>query len=558
MGSYKFLRWDNALKQCMDAKKKGAADAKANRWKGDPLLLNQEAHELPPEKQREALDMAEEASPELRTKLAPMWKYCFVQWHVYDAGLEAIEKNQPLRDGLNDPLLLKDVDALKAFSESGELQKAKTAEKWTWELLEPHAPAGTIQPWNEATAAPLLKVGRAERREGVAAFAQGHYARALEHFCRGLRLVARAPAVTEGPQAKLRGDLYKNKAAAALKLQMKRTALRAADCALAIDGQDPKAWYRKSCALQALGRTEESRSALSLAGVGEAPQEVQGGPVLTLRDNGPGLGFDYDTTEVEELYPRYHPTLEQIVFAEVGIDSVVAVDMVMHIQAELRDVPIPLTLVFDCPTVVQAVAVLLERLQAGDDPRVRAKLNVTVWRAMCRALGSDPVQGIVEGRLGHVKWPEYSEEEATAVLQELKRAYEEPAFVQQVRAVAKRAAFEQRAFLVRLRPLALEVQRPVLKARGFSPDAQGLQWLECAVISAALKSTAVSDLLRSVRIAQQGGPNGMWAVHMEPDEEAAAFADSSSMQCKSTYLKADPFGPGRKNTNSVMGRAVVA
>ena len=132
----RFLRWDRALKICMDK-----SDSK-NRWDSDPMILNQEAHELPPPKQRLALDFVEEAPFEIRMKLSPMWKYCFVQWHIYDAGLEAEERGVSLAVQLKDADLQADIESLRLLSDSGDLDQAATAEEWTWKMLQPLPEAG--------------------------------------------------------------------------------------------------------------------------------------------------------------------------------------------------------------------------------------------------------------------------------------------------------------------------------------------------------------------------------------------------------------------------------
>jgi len=219
----------------------------------------------------------------------------------------------------------------------------------------------------------------------------------------------------------------------------------------------------------------------------------------------------------------------------------------MHIQAELTT-PIPRTLVFDCPKVKEAVTLLLSHINAADELFYRRRMNSTVWRALCQALGRDPVKDALRGRCVPVERCEYNEERALALLGELKAAYEDDAWVQQVRTLAKKAAFEQRSFLLSLRPRALEVQRPILERHGLDPDADGLRSLECGLVHAALCSPRVDELLQGVRIAVQGGSNGMWAVNM--DAEAGFWDDSCSMQSRTQYTKSDPFGPRRVNTNS--------
>mmetsp|Transcript_5990 Transcript_5990/g.14263 ORF Transcript_5990/g.14263 Transcript_5990/m.14263 type:complete len:556 (-) Transcript_5990:130-1797(-) len=547
MSAVKFNRWDKALKQCMAAKK-GDAKAKQNRWNSDPMALNTEAHELPVDKQHLALDFMEEATPEMRNKLAQIWKFCFVQWHIYDAGLEALSEEKPLQQAFDEEMLQADIDSLQSLFESGDLEKATTAEKWTWKLLDPFPPAGSVEPWTEEVAAPMLKVGREERREGVLSFEQERYEKAYWHFWQGLKLIARAPGSTSGPHAKLRCDLYKNRSAAALKLNMLRTALSAANEALAIDMRDEKAWYRKSSALEALGRMAEAKVALSKAGLADDVKET--GATENAAKRAATTGQPQEPLvlfEDEELEPLLHKRLESSLFVEMGVDSIAAVDMIMHIQAELCTAPISPTLVFDCPKVHDAVTVLLSHINAADEYYYRRKMNCTVWRALCRSLGRDPMKDALRGRQVALDQRDCTEEEAIALLREFCDAYEDEIWAKKTRELAKKAAFEQRSFLVSLRPRALEIQRVILEKHGLDGDEDGMRSLECGLVRAALKSREVKELLQKTRIALQGGPNGMWAVNM--DQEAGFWDDSLSMQSRSQYTKTDPF-PRRINTNS--------
>eukprot|EP00411_Alexandrium_monilatum_P078660 CAMPEP_0175617354 /NCGR_PEP_ID=MMETSP0096-20121207/66352_1 /TAXON_ID=311494 /ORGANISM="Alexandrium monilatum, Strain CCMP3105" /LENGTH=516 /DNA_ID=CAMNT_0016922541 /DNA_START=108 /DNA_END=1655 /DNA_ORIENTATION=+ len=516
MATVKFNRWDKALKQCMTGKKDDKG--KGNRWNSDPMVLNTEAHELPADKQRVALDFMEEAPPELRAKMSPIWKFCFAQWHIYDAGLEALEEKGNLQAAFEEEMFQTDIDSLVSLFESGDLEKAQTTEKWTWKMLEPFPPAGSLEPWSKETSDPIIQVGKEERKDGVVAFQQEHWSKAYWHFWQGLKLIARAPDTTTGPHAKLRSDLYKNKSAAALKLKMPRTALGAAN-ALAKAG---------------LAGAEEEAKADVVAAQAVATGQPQEAPVII---------------EEGELEPPLHKMLESLLFVEIGVDSITAVDLIMHIQSELKTTPIPLTIIFECPKVYEAVTMLLSHINAADEIYYRRKMNSTVWRALCQALGRDPVQDAVRGRRGSLDCPDFGEEQALVVLQELKKAYEDEAWVQRTRELARRVKFEQRAFLVSLRPKALEVQRPVLEKYGLDPDLDGLRSLELALVRAAMKSQRVADLLQGARVALQGGPNGMWAVNM--DAEAGFWDDSCSMQSRIQYTKQDPFGPRRVNTNSV-------
>eukprot|EP00438_Fugacium_kawagutii_P015493 Skav232954 [mRNA] locus=scaffold1860:180732:182324:+ [translate_table: standard] len=527
----RFLRWDRALKMCMDK-----SESK-NRWDGDPMILNQEAHELPPPKQRLALDFVEEASAEIRMKLAPMWKYCFVQWHIYDAGLEADEQGISLALQLKDADLQADIESLRVLSDSGDLDQAATAEEWSWKMLHPLPEPGSMQSWTDEVASDLIRKGKEERHEGVIAFHEDSFDKAFWHFCQGLKLLAPAPG--GGPISKLRSELLKNKSAAALKLGLPRIALSAANAALGISQNDEKAWYRKSCALEELKRDSEARQALAKAGL-TPPPVVRATPSRTPKGLPKGESRDMD--------PLLLSAFEDLVFVEVGVDSITAVDLVRHLQGDLPNTPVTLSLVYEYPTVGEAMSELLNRINAKEGDYLRSKMAGTMWRAMCNVLGHDPLKN--KGRVSRVGRKQvYTETQAMDVLSDLQEAYEQESFLRTSREVARRAAFEQRSFLVSLKPKALEVQKPILRRLGYSTDSAGMRDLETAIIQVAKKSAKVKEKLRSARMAIQGGENGMWTINVE---QHSTWSDSNSMQLRAVLTKSDPFGPAHVNTNAVV------
>eukprot|EP00933_Yihiella_yeosuensis_P028088 TRINITY_DN21901_c0_g1_i1.p1 TRINITY_DN21901_c0_g1~~TRINITY_DN21901_c0_g1_i1.p1 ORF type:complete len:264 (-),score=71.97 TRINITY_DN21901_c0_g1_i1:130-921(-) len=262
---------------------------------------------------------------------------------------------------------------------------------------------------------------------------------------------------------------------------MLRTASRATDEALAISSNDEKAWYRKSCVLEAMGQEEESRIAIQKAGLTPPPK------------------LSSTNTKVSQ----------------------------------------------------QAVTQLLNRISAGKDDFLRRRMTCTVWRAVCSVLKEDPLKA----RRGSVVKPQpYPEEEAFEILSNLQKLYEEDSWVQTCKAVARAANFEQQSFLLNLRPRALEIQKPVLEALGYEPTLEGLQKLEASMVQCARRSKKIEAKLLDVRIALQGGANGMWAINVEDDDAGQQF-DVNGMESRARYTKVDPFGPGRVNTNSVFVHA---
>jgi len=506
-----------------------------NRWDSDPMILNQEAHELPVEKQRQALDYVEDASDDMRTKLAPMWKYCFVQWHIYDAGTEATEKGVPVAVMLRDPDLRADVETLRVLCDSGDLDSASTSEEWMWKLLDPLPEQGTL-PSDEVTK--LIQDGKEERHLGVVAFNEERFDKALWHFWQGQKLLATAPG--GGPVAKLRSELLKNRSAAALKLGLPRGALSTANAALGINQGDEKAWYRKYCALQALQRHGEANQALARAGLTPPPAKTA---VKKTTTRTPALP-DKKTLKPKELDPSLLSLFEDLVFIEIGVDSVLAVDLVRHLQAELPDTQLSLSLIYERPTVRETINELMGKINAKKGDYLRRRMASTVWRALCDALGKDPLK---QQRLARSR-PLYTEIQAMDILSDLQKAYESPSFVKAAAEIARQSAFEQRSFLMSLRPKALEVQKPILRRLGLPVDSQGLRDLEAALVNTARQAPAVKEKLRMVRMAQQGGDNGMWTINVEQNPW---WSDSNSMQLRAVFTKSDPFGAAHINTNAV-------
>lgn len=532
MAAMRFHRWDNALKRCTEKKGTGT-----DRWHGDPMALNQEAHELPPEKQLRAQELVEDAPESLRALLAPMWRYCFVQWHIYDAGIEALERDRPLREAFEDEALRSDVESLKAIFDAGDLDQALTAEQWTWHLVEtPQDKLGKHRA--ESASREIFEACKQDRRDGVAAYGQNRSEKAMMHFSRGL---ARLNEIFDAsPQmVKLRAALLKNQAACGLKLGLKRLSLRAASAALAIDPEDEKAWYRKSLALEALGNSTEAAEAFHKAGIPPPPpQDVNSANLPShKRQFSPRVQperLDLFTEKVVNLTPVQQAEFESLFFIEVGVDSLLAVDVIMHIQAEMPGVPIPSSLIYDQPQVSQAISELGKRLSTQQD-LIRGKVASTLWRAVCRALGRDPLaksKAVKTAMAGLNR--NLAEHEALQALSELKEVYESNAWKDLTRSLARAAGFQLRSFLVKLRTRASPIQEPLLEALGHSPDPDGLWRLECSVVFAAQKFVTVGERLKATRIAFYGGHDGIWSANMEAPDDSRL--EASSLQSQYLYI----------------------
>jgi len=457
-------------------------DTARGRWKGDPIALNDEAFFLSKDNQCSALDFMEEAPAEIRDMMLPMWKYCFAQWMIYDAGCEAVKKRTSLTEALSSDEMIQDIKALSAFCESGGLDKSKKSEKWSWKALEKLPMAGTSERGDDA--APMMQAAREERSEGCEAWNIERYDKAFWHFYQGIRLLARLPEPLSPVQSKLGCDLFKNIAATALKLNMNRIALNVSQSAINLYPGDQKAWFRKASALQNLDRDEEATLAFLYAGYAEVEKEL--GPAV----EPPAEGCDIDAA--------MQASIEKLVFLECGIDSMDAVEMIAIVQEQLPLCRLPQDLVFSCPTVGEAASHIVEKAKSN-----RKATLETIWRAMCKILGRDPLKVRSMPKT-------LSEEKALGALLSLLENYRTSEYMTKAKEIAKRTNNEYRPFLINLRRHALEMQIQTLEIRGFPSTYEGMRKLECSVIACANKSTQVKSLLKTVRQACYGGQDGMW------------------------------------------------
>lgn len=462
------------------------------RLKGDPIALNDEAFFMSKEHQYAALDYMEEAPGNVREALSPLWKYSFAQWLVYDAGVEAESLNITVAELLSKQEMIDDIESLRAFCDSGGMDKAKKTEKWVWKMLEKLPAAGSAEEWGNDNNSPIVQAAREERSDGCDDFNNNQYNRAFWHFSQGVRHLARLPEPLTPMQAKLGCDLFKNIAAAALKMQMNRVAFNAADAAIALSPGDQKAWFRKACALQNMDRDEEATEAFMYAGYTECEKEL-------------GARVDPPT----DMDMSRKAQIERLVFLEVGIDSIDAVEMIAIMQDKLPDVEIPRSLSFNHPTVGEAVEFL-----AKEASRSNAEVLEIVYRAMCAVMNRDVLKVDFSRK-------SVSEEKCIGALLTLLDNYGDVKYREKCQELARKANMEFKVFLQSLRRHSLECQVQILEIRGFPTTFEGMRRFECAVIACAKKSKQVNTLLKAVRVAAYGGQNGMWPHAMGESDELA-------------------------------------
>merc|ERR1719329_637060 len=121
------------------------------------------------------------------------------------------------------------------------------------------------RPMDADTLAQALQLGAKHKEDGRLEWERGDWDDACVSW-RKADAVLRGIKSRDLKETQLVLDLHiavlKNLAQAAIKAQRWTEALEAANDAIAIDAKDHKAWFRRACALEGLGRLEESEIAL--------------------------------------------------------------------------------------------------------------------------------------------------------------------------------------------------------------------------------------------------------------------------------------------------------
>eukprot|EP00747_Dinoflagellata_sp_TGD_P112298 gnl/TRDRNA2_/TRDRNA2_171437_c0_seq11.p1 gnl/TRDRNA2_/TRDRNA2_171437_c0~~gnl/TRDRNA2_/TRDRNA2_171437_c0_seq11.p1 ORF type:complete len:371 (+),score=106.66 gnl/TRDRNA2_/TRDRNA2_171437_c0_seq11:945-2057(+) len=233
----------------------------------------------------------------------------------------------------------------------------------------------------------------------------------------------------------------KNKAQAALKLEKFATALDAAEAALEMEAEDHKAWYRKVQALKGLGRFKEAEEALArLEEVAEwCPDRLQ-----ILRDcEAERKRLSYQTEKHKQgTQKMLRKAFQSGVFSNDRVDEIKGEEEQQEqIQQEEGIAPPPR--LPEAPSSQRAQNRPLERT-------VR----------LTAALAGD-------------------------LLDELAVGYSDAGYQARVHKCARDSGYEKAVFLMRLKRVAFEVQKPIIEKWGFEGSEHGLREMTVAVREAS-------------------------------------------------------------------------
>ncbi|CAE7804223.1 alxA [Symbiodinium sp. CCMP2456] len=268
------------------------------------------------------------------------------------------------------------------------------------------------------------------RKDGVAEWERGNAEDALKAWrlgCEALERI-RVPDTHASEQkffSEVRVALLKNRALAALKLHGWQEALEAAEDVLKTDDQDHKAWFRKACALEGLGRLREVERCLKMIdtiAVGRPDRDRLERETSAKRE------------KVQALLSRDEASQQRML--KLGLKK--------GLFSEER-----------------AAAPVSKKAQQALAPDVLGQTPALV-----------NVDDATRKRLTH----DGTEE----LLKELELVYSEPNFREQVRKLA-RDVNDQEEFVRYLNQVALPVQKPVLERWGFEATEIGVTEMRKAI-----------------------------------------------------------------------------
>jgi len=389
-------------------------------------------------------DALEDAPAELKKLIAPMFHIRVVEqflWMVYD---ECEKHKANFHEKLRDEQTNTHLRRLREnFQEGGEERMQDVEKQWQSMCTDI---ADDIEKKKEQKPMPIdihtlkhvLEFGQECKREGNLKFQEGLYEEALAIYSQGDDVMKKWKVEKHlKNEHKWLKDYHlaclKNKAQAALKLELFQTALEASEGALALDEEDHKAWYRKVQALKGLGKFTEAETALQkLEDVAQwCPDRRQ-----ILRD------CEAERKRIR-LAAQKHRQGTKDMLGKAFQAGIFSGDR----EKELED------------ATKQAEAL---PQQEEIDAIVDANMPKEPGQKLERNI---KLTGALAGEL----------------IDELSEAYSARWFQERVRKCARDSGYERTIFLLRLKDIAYEVQKPVLEKWGFEGSHHGVREMQAAI-----------------------------------------------------------------------------
>lgn len=427
--------WNEFMRR-PDAKAAYQADKKLQDKKDQWLAERNEIEERG--RRRELLaDALEDAPADLKKLIAPMFHIRVVEqmlWMVYD---ESQKNNANFHEKLRDERSLAHLTRLREHFQEGGEERMEDVEKQWYSMCDQIAVDEEAKKDKKPisidihTLKHVLEFAQECKREGNLKFSEGLYEEALAIYSQGDDVMKKWKVEKHlKNEHKWLKDYHlaclKNKAQAALKLELFQTALEAAEAALGLDPEDHKAWYRKVLAFKGLGKFIEADEALNkLEEVAHwCPERRQ-----ILRD-----------CEAERKRIRWaaakHKQGTQEMLSKAFQAGIFSGDRERELEEARKALP------------AQEPQAPRKRLEPARP--LERKIHLTA------ALAGELVDELSEG-------------------------YGARRFQERVQKCARDSGYERSLFLTRLKDIAFEIQKPILEKWGFEGSEHGVREMQAAV-----------------------------------------------------------------------------
>jgi len=413
-------------------------------------LRQYETVEMLNENRDEMMEQLEECPMEVKRLVTPIMKYKITEATVWNMMRECKDRKISLAKLLESEeklILLRGLR--KRIDTGGEKDAERMMDEYDMRsrrIIFDKQRAKEMEPTERVlsdtdTLVKCLNWGQKCKKDGSIEWEKGNYEEALASWRQADDALKKFKAPDSDKNGnKLIEELHiavlKNVAQAAIKCEYWTEALFAADDALRIDNEDHKAWFRRACALEGLGefaKAEEALDKVDECSVGRTDRHRVSKDVQAKRD------------KLEALADRADSTHRK------GLERAVAKGIFSGDREEKKQITEDSESKEEQPKAVASGSTAKPSVPAGEPfPLTDKRKKLT-------------------------------KDGAEDLLDDLRRAYCDTLFQKQVRKLALDVRRDRVEFMVNMRKVSLEVQRPILEKWGFEATAKGVKEMQCAI-----------------------------------------------------------------------------
>lgn len=428
-------------------------------------------------------ELLEECPVHLKKLVAPMMKYKICEKLLWNVKRESVEYGVPFQDLMLREETTHQLHELRRMIDTGGEAAAKDLDdQLTASVIEQSKLNDEEKEREKKERGRIyidmqglktaLEWGQKCKKDGLLEWEKGEYMEALRAWDEGDTTMKRFRAphhcIQENQMLyELHGAVLRNVAQACIKLERWSHGLDAAERALEIDDQDHKAWFRKACVLEGLGRIEEAEKCI------EKIEEIAVG-----RKDRTRLIKDCQAKKdkLQAVRDRNHSNLKKIMTKGFQ-NGIFGEDRKTEVAPppELRNLPTP-----------------------EEKPKVQKDLE---WAGSLA-----PTKTLEQAERKRI-----TKDGAQELLEALEEEYGEAAFQQRIDKLAKDVRLDCKEFLANLKKVAFEVQKPILERWGFELNPRGVMEMQAAIRDHTEKDGELKALSEKVLKLLYGSPElGMY------------------------------------------------